>query len=91
MQIQRLDDGDFLIHIDCDLRSVAERKMFIAKDEDGNAIVPEVCICFDNILMRGNRTTKNNSDNFRAFRSENFPLFHACSHRSSNSLFPVLP
>ena len=44
-----------------------------AKGEDGNAIVPEVCICFDNILMRGNRTTKNNSDNFRAFRSENFP------------------
>ena len=44
-----------------------------AKDEEGHAIVPEVCICFDNILMRGNRTTKINSDNFRAFRSENFP------------------
>jgi L-asparaginase len=44
-----------------------------AKDEDGHAIVPEVCICFDNVLMRGNRTTKINSDNFRAFRSENMP------------------
>jgi len=44
-----------------------------AKDEDGHALVPEVCICFDNVLMRGNRTTKINSDNFRAFRSENFP------------------
>ena len=44
-----------------------------AKDENGHAIVPEVCICFDNILMRGNRTTKINSDNFRAFRSENCP------------------
>lgn len=44
-----------------------------AKDQDGNAIVPEVCICFDNVLMRGNRTTKINSDNFRAFRSENYP------------------
>lgn len=42
-----------------------------AKDENGHAIVPEVCICFDNILMRGNRTSKINSDNFRAFRSEN--------------------
>lgn len=41
MQIQRLDDGVFLIHIDCDLRSVAERKMFIAKDEDGNLVNPE--------------------------------------------------
>ncbi len=44
-----------------------------AKDQEGNAIVPEVCICFDNVLMRGNRTTKINSDNFRAFRSENYP------------------
>lgn len=44
-----------------------------AKDADGHAVVPEVCICFDNILMRGNRTSKINSDNFRAFRSENLP------------------
>ncbi len=44
-----------------------------AKDSDGHALVPEVCICFDNVLMRGNRTTKINSDNFRAFRSENHP------------------
>lgn len=49
-----------------------------AKDQEGNAIVPEVCICFDNVLMRGNRTTKINSDNFRAFRSENYsPLAEA--------------
>lgn len=44
-----------------------------AKNAEGHAIVPEVCIYFDNLLMRGNRTTKVNSDNFRAFRSENFP------------------
>ena len=44
-----------------------------AKDSEGHAMVPEVCICFDNVLMRGNRTTKINSDNFRAFRSENYP------------------
>ena len=44
-----------------------------AKDADGHAMVPEVCICFDNVLMRGNRTSKINSDNFRAFRSENLP------------------
>lgn len=44
-----------------------------AKDEKGRALVPEVCICFDNVLMRGNRTTKINSDNFHAFRSENYP------------------
>lgn len=44
-----------------------------AKDNYGHALVPEVCICFDNMLMRGNRTTKVNSDNFRAFSSENCP------------------
>lgn len=44
-----------------------------AKDADGHALVPEVCICFDNLLMRGNRTTKMSSDNFKAFCSENLP------------------
>ena len=44
-----------------------------AKDSEGHALVPEVCICFDNILIRGNRATKINADNFRAFRSENHP------------------
>lgn len=43
------------------------------KDEEGHALVPEVCICFDNMLMRGNRTSKLNADNFRAFSSENCP------------------
>lgn len=44
-----------------------------AKDRHGHALVPEVCIYFDNILMRGNRASKVNSDNFRAFRSPNYP------------------
>lgn len=49
-----------------------------AKDKEGHALVPEVCIYFDNMLMRGNRSSKINSDNFRAFRSENLaPLAEA--------------
>lgn len=44
-----------------------------AKDKDGNAVVPEVCICFDSHLYRGNRATKVNSENFNAFSSGNFP------------------
>ena len=43
-------------------------------DEDGNPVVPEVCIYFDAHLYRGNRTTKYNAENFRAFRSANFPV-----------------
>lgn len=45
-----------------------------AKNPDGTAIVPEVCIFFENHLMRGNRTTKINAENFNAFRSFNYPL-----------------
>ena len=41
-----------------------------AKNPDGTAIVPEVCIFFENHLMRGNRTTKINAENFQCF-----PLF----------------
>ena len=44
-----------------------------AKDEEGHPAVPEVCVCFDSLLMRGNRSTKVNSEVFRAFPSPNFP------------------
>ncbi len=44
-----------------------------AKDEEGNAMVPEVCIFFENHLLRGNRTTKINAENFNAFQSFNYP------------------
>ena len=52
-----------------------------AKHPDGTPIVPEVCIFFENELMRGNRTTKINSEGFNAFRSHNHPsLAHAGIH-----------
>ena len=45
-----------------------------AKNPDGTPIVPEVCIFFENVLMRGNRATKINAENFNAFRSFNYPV-----------------
>ncbi len=45
-----------------------------AAKEKGKAVVPEVCIFFQNSLFRGNRTTKFNTEYFNAFRSENYPL-----------------
>ena len=42
------------------------------KDVDGHPVVPEVCIYFQNLLLRGNRTTKVNAENFNAFTSANF-------------------
>ena len=43
-------------------------------DGQGNPMVPEVSIYFDAHLYRGNRTTKYNAENFRAFRSANYPV-----------------
>ncbi len=45
-----------------------------AATEEDTPIVPEVCIYFENRLMRGNRTTKQNAENFDAFASGNYPL-----------------
>ena len=42
-----------------------------AATENGKAIVPEVSICFENRLFRGNRTTKLSTDHFNAFYSPN--------------------
>lgn len=44
-----------------------------AKEED-TPLVPEVCVYFENRLMRGNRTLKYNAEHFNAFVSANYPL-----------------
>ena len=45
-----------------------------AKDAEGRAMVPEVCIFFDSQLLRGNRSTKVNATGFDAFSSPNYPV-----------------
>ena len=44
-----------------------------AAQENNQPLVPEVCIYFQDKLFRGNRTIKFNAENFRAFRSDNYP------------------
>ncbi len=44
-----------------------------SKDDNGAPIVPEVCVCFNHHLIRGNRAQKVQSSKFDAFRSENYP------------------
>lgn len=44
------------------------------KNADGNSLIPEVCIYFEDQLYRGNRTHKFNSENFDAFLSLNYPI-----------------
>ena len=43
------------------------------RDASGRAMVPEVCIFFNSRLLRGNRSTKVNAEDFDAFRSPCFP------------------
>jgi L-asparaginase len=71
----------------------------VDKDPEGNAFAPEVCIFFQNLLLRGNRTTKVNAANFKAFNSLNFPILaeagtnirykHELIHRSLKNDSPV--
>ena len=60
------------------LRSVAKENLLTAIEiatakENGVALVPEVCIFFEDTLFRGNRTTKKNAEHFNAFNSYNYP------------------
>ena len=45
-----------------------------AADQNGQPLVPEVTIYFENKLFRGNRTTKYNAEHFNAFESPNYPV-----------------
>lgn len=42
--------------------------------ENGYSKVREVCIYFNNVLLRANRSQKTNSSTFSAFHSENYPF-----------------
>jgi L-asparaginase len=44
-----------------------------ATKKDGRPIVTEVCILFNNLLLRGNRAKKVESAQFGAFESKNYP------------------
>ena len=49
-------------------------EMAAARLPDNSPIIPEVCICFENQLYRGNRAHKNNAEDFAAFVSPNYPV-----------------
>lgn len=46
-----------------------------ASGQFGN--IPEVCICFDRKLFRGNKCTKYSSNSLNAYTSPNYPLLGA--------------
>ncbi len=60
--------------------------------ENGEAVVREVCLYFEYKLYRGNRTTKINAEHFNAFASPNYPaMAQSGVHLKINSelLLPI--
>ena len=57
----------------------------------GKAVVPEVCIYFDNQLFRGNRSIKYNTEKFEAFRSPNYPILAEAGVQLTFSHKEILP
>lgn len=62
-----------------DLRTDAKENLITAIEiaslqENGKALIREVCLYFEYKLYRGNRTTKINAENFNAFISPNYPI-----------------
>ena len=45
-----------------------------ATNEDSSPVLSEVCIYFNSLLLRGNRCKKQESSDFNAFHSENYPF-----------------
>lgn len=55
------------------LRTDGRENLASAIEVAAAGVVSEVCIFFQNMLLRANRTTKYNAEHFNAFRSDNFP------------------
>lgn len=51
---------------------IASLEVIMASYQQGS-ILKEVCICFDHVLLRGNRCTKIESESFAAFESHHYP------------------
>lgn len=62
-----------------------------SKDENGNSIIPEVCVYFNHHLIRGNRAQKVQSSKFDAFRSENYPTLAEAGIEIQYNHLAILP
>ncbi|WP_266205035.1 asparaginase [Pontibacter kalidii] len=62
-----------------------------ATKEQGRSVVPEVCIYFRNLLLRGNRSKKVESSHFDAFKSDNYPPLAETGIELDFSFESILP
>jgi L-asparaginase len=57
----------------CSIRNDARENLITALLIAANFKIPEVCLCFGDKLLRGNRSVKVDADSLDAFESPNFP------------------
>ncbi|MGD2097720.1 MAG: asparaginase [Desulfobacterales bacterium] len=57
----------------CQIRNDARENLITALLIAANFKIPEVCLCFGDKLLRGNRAVKVDADSLDAFESPNFP------------------
>lgn len=57
----------------CNIRNDARENLITALLIAANFKIPEVCLCFGDKLLRGNRAVKVDADSLDAFESPNFP------------------
>ncbi|MGD8880853.1 MAG: asparaginase [Desulfobacterales bacterium] len=57
----------------CKVRNDARENLITALFIAGNFKIPEVCLCFGDKLLRGNRAVKVDAESLDAFESPNFP------------------
>jgi L-asparaginase len=57
----------------CNVRNDARENLITALLIAANFKIPEVCLCFGDKLLRGNRSVKVDADSLDAFESPNFP------------------
>ena len=62
-----------------------------AMDERGQPMISEVCIYFNSLLLRGNRSKKRESSDFNAFHSENYPALANAGVRIEYNLPYIKP
>jgi L-asparaginase len=62
-----------------------------AKNEMGQPIISDVCIYFNSLLLRGNRSKKRESSDFNAFHSENYPALANAGVRIEYNLPYIKP
>jgi len=62
-----------------------------AKNDNGQPMISEVCIYFNSMLLRGNRSKKRESSDFNAFHSENYPALANAGVRIEYNLPYIKP